>query len=188
MTLMDQVCEAPIRHGVMGRAEAQAAAVGLFRELDLPNPETIGSRYPHQVSGGQLQRVMAAMAMIGKPEIIVFDEPTTALDVTTQVECLAAFRRLVRDPRRRRALHNPRSGCRRPDRRPHHGAAARQDGGIRRRAEHSAGARAGLYAAPGPRKDGRSDVRRETARAPRRCSRSQASPPTMPASRTSSTT
>ena len=97
MTLMDQVCEAPIRHGVLGRAEAQAAAVQLFRELDLPNPETIGSRYPHQVSGGQLQRVMAAMAMIGKPEIIVFDEPTTALDVTTQVECLAAFRRLIRE-------------------------------------------------------------------------------------------
>ena len=97
MTLMDQVCEAPIRHGVMGRAEAQAAAVALFRQLDLPNAETIGSRYPHQVSGGQLQRVMAAMAMIGKPELIVFDEPTTALDVTTQVECLAAFRRLVRE-------------------------------------------------------------------------------------------
>jgi len=96
MTLMDQVCEAPVRHGVMGRAEAKAAAVQLFRELDLPNPETIGLRYPHQVSGGQLQRVMAAMAMIGRPEIIVFDEPTTALDVTTQVECLAAFRRLVR--------------------------------------------------------------------------------------------
>ena len=97
MTLMDQVCEAPVRHGVMGRAEAQAAAVQLFRELDLPSPETIGSRYPHQVSGGQLQRVMAAMAMVGRPEIIVFDEPTTALDVTTQVECLASFRRLVRE-------------------------------------------------------------------------------------------
>src|SRR5208283_5211133 len=97
MTLMDQVCEAPIRHGVMSRSEAQAAAVRLFRELDLPNPETIGSRYPHQVSGGQLQRVMAAMAMVGRPEIIVFDEPTTALDVTTQDECLAAFRRLVRE-------------------------------------------------------------------------------------------
>jgi peptide/nickel transport system ATP-binding protein len=97
MTLMDQVCEAPIRHGVLGSAEAHAAAVQLFRELDLPNAETIGSRYPHQVSGGQLQRVMAAMAMIGKPEVIVFDEPTTALDVTTQVECLAAFRRLVRE-------------------------------------------------------------------------------------------
>jgi peptide/nickel transport system ATP-binding protein len=97
MKLIDQVCEAPIRHGVMGPAEAAAAAVQLFRELDLPNPEAIGARYPHQVSGGQLQRVMAAMAMVGKPEVIVFDEPTTALDVTTQVECLAAFRRLVRE-------------------------------------------------------------------------------------------
>ena len=97
MTLMDQVCEAPIRHGVMRRPEAQAAAVQLFRELDLPNPESIGGRYPHQVSGGQLQRVMAAMAMIARPEVIVFDEPTTALDVTTQVECLAAFRRLIRE-------------------------------------------------------------------------------------------
>ncbi len=97
MTLMDQVCEAPIRHGVMRRAEAQAAAVQLFRELDLPNPASIGERYPHQVSGGQLQRVMAAMAMIARPEVIVFDEPTTALDVTTQVECLAAFRRLIRE-------------------------------------------------------------------------------------------
>ena len=97
MTLMDQVCEAPIRHGVMRRAEAQAVAVQLFRELDLPNPESIGGRYPHQVSGGQLQRVMAAMAMIARPEVIVFDEPTTALDVTTQVECLAAFRRLIRE-------------------------------------------------------------------------------------------
>jgi len=96
MTLMDQVCEAPVRHKVMTRADAEAAAVHLFRELDLPNPETIGSRYPHQVSGGQLQRVMAAMAMVGKPEVIVFDEPTTALDVTTQVECLAAFRKLIR--------------------------------------------------------------------------------------------
>ena len=99
MTLMDQVCEAPVRHGVMKRGDAQAAAVELFGDLDLPNPETIGSRYPHQVSGGQLQRVMAAMAMIGRPDIIVFDEPTTALDVTTQVECLAAFRRIVREHR-----------------------------------------------------------------------------------------
>ena len=97
ITLMDQVCEAPVRHAVMSRAQAEAAAIQLFRELDLPNPETIGSRYPHQVSGGQLQRVMAAMAMVGRPEVIVFDEPTTALDVTTQVECLAAFRKLIRE-------------------------------------------------------------------------------------------
>ncbi len=96
-TLMEQVCETSIRHGVMSAAEARAAAVTLFRELDLPSPETIGARYPHQVSGGQLQRVMAAMAMVAKPDILIFDEPTTALDVTTQVECLAAFRKLIRE-------------------------------------------------------------------------------------------
>ena len=95
-TLMEQVCEASVRHGVLSRAEARAEAISLFKQLDLPSPETIGSRYPHQVSGGQLQRVMAAMAMVAKPDILIFDEPTTALDVTTQVECLAAFRKLIR--------------------------------------------------------------------------------------------
>ncbi len=96
-TLMEQVCEAAVRHGVMKHSEARSAAIELFRELDLPSPDTIGGRYPHQVSGGQLQRVMAAMAMVAKPDILIFDEPTTALDVTTQVECLAAFRKLIRE-------------------------------------------------------------------------------------------
>lgn len=95
-TLMQQVCEAAIRHGVLSPAEARAEAISLFKQLDLPSPETIGARYPHQVSGGQLQRAMAAMAMVAKPDILIFDEPTTALDVTTQVECLAAFRKLIR--------------------------------------------------------------------------------------------
>jgi peptide/nickel transport system ATP-binding protein len=97
MTLMDQVCEAAIRHGVLKPAEARAEAISLFKQLDLPEPMTIGNRYPHQVSGGQLQRAMAAMAMVARPDIVVFDEPTTALDVTTQVECLAAFRKLIRE-------------------------------------------------------------------------------------------
>jgi peptide/nickel transport system ATP-binding protein len=97
INLMDQVCEVPIRHGVLSPRDAHKEALSLFRQLDLPNPETIGSRYPHQVSGGQLQRIMAAMAMAAKPDILVFDEPTTALDVTTQVECLAAFRKLIRE-------------------------------------------------------------------------------------------
>jgi len=97
MTILSQVCETPIRHGAMTRAEARERAIGLFRELDLPNPETFGERYPHEVSGGQLQRAMAAMAVATRPDIVVFDEPTTALDVTTQVEVLAAFRRLIRE-------------------------------------------------------------------------------------------
>jgi len=97
MTLMEQVCEAPVTHGVMPRAEAQAYAVRLFRTLQLPNPETFGDRYPHQVSGGQLQRAMAAMAMSCRPDVIVLDEPTTALDVTTQIEVLALLRDLIRE-------------------------------------------------------------------------------------------
>ncbi|MFC2253429.1 ABC transporter ATP-binding protein [Labrys portucalensis] len=97
MTLMDQVCEAPVVHGVMTRPEAEAYARKLFRILQLPNPDTIGDRYPHQVSGGQLQRAMAAMAMSCRPDVIVLDEPTTALDVTTQIEVLALLRDLIRE-------------------------------------------------------------------------------------------
>jgi peptide/nickel transport system ATP-binding protein len=97
MTLMEQVCEIPVKHGLMSAAEARKVAVTLFRELELPTPDTIGNRYPHQVSGGQLQRAMAAMAMAARPDILVFDEPTTALDVTTQVEVLASFRKLIRE-------------------------------------------------------------------------------------------
>src|SRR6201992_2298298 len=81
----------------MSLADAKKEAVKLFRELELPNPDTFGERYPHQVSGGQLQRAMAAMAMVAKPDLLVFDEPTTALDVTTQVEVLASFRKLIRE-------------------------------------------------------------------------------------------
>ena len=97
MTIMEQVCEVAVRQGLMSPADARATAVSLFKELDLPNPETFGDRYPHQVSGGQLQRAMAAMAMAAKPDLLVFDEPTTALDVTTQVEVLAAFKKLIRE-------------------------------------------------------------------------------------------
>jgi peptide/nickel transport system ATP-binding protein len=93
--LMDQTIETEMREGKRGRTEAEKDAVELYRRLRLPNPEEIGFRYPHQVSGGQLQRAMTAMAMTCRPDLIIFDEPTTALDVTTQVEVLAAIRDIV---------------------------------------------------------------------------------------------
>ena len=95
--LMEQVIEATLHHQLMSREEAEARAVTLFDRLGLPKPETIGNRYPHQVSGGQLQRVMTAMALCPKPDLVVFDEPTTALDVTTQIEVLAAIKEAIVD-------------------------------------------------------------------------------------------
>ncbi|KNG93667.1 ABC transporter ATP-binding protein [Pseudaestuariivita atlantica] len=93
--LIDQHTEAPVQHGVKSRAESEKDAIELYRKLRLPNPEEIGFRYPHQVSGGQLQRAMTAMAMSCRPDLIIFDEPTTALDVTTQIEVLASIRDIV---------------------------------------------------------------------------------------------
>ncbi|HEX9791766.1 MAG TPA: ABC transporter ATP-binding protein [Kiloniellales bacterium] len=95
-TLIEQYLEVPLQHGLMAQEEARQKAIDLFRRLRLPEPESIGLRYPHQVSGGQLQRAMTAMAMSCGPDLIVFDEPTTALDVTTQIEVLAAIKDLVR--------------------------------------------------------------------------------------------
>ncbi|MER9470685.1 ABC transporter ATP-binding protein [Mesorhizobium sp. M0482] len=95
--LMDQVVEAALLHGMATRTEAEQRAIALFKKLGLPDPENIGKRFPHQISGGQLQRVMTAMALCSEPDLIIFDEPTTALDVTTQIDVLAAIRDAIRD-------------------------------------------------------------------------------------------
>ncbi|MFC0218976.1 peptide/nickel transport system ATP-binding protein [Pseudochelatococcus lubricantis] len=98
-TILTQVIEIAQIHKLGSRDEARRKAIELFRALALPNPETIGDRYPHQVSGGQLQRLAAAMALIGEPKVVIFDEPTTALDVTTQIEVLRAFKKVMQGKR-----------------------------------------------------------------------------------------
>lgn len=95
--LGDQVIEASVKHGLMSKQEAKKRALYLFQVLGLPHPESFGERFPHQVSGGQLQRAMTAMALCSNPELIVFDEPTTALDVTTQIDVLAAIKHAIEE-------------------------------------------------------------------------------------------
>ena len=95
--LIDQFSEIPVVHGVKSRREAEKDAKDLYSRVLLPDPDGIGYRYPHQVSGGQLQRAMTAMALSCRPDLIIFDEPTTALDVTTQIEVLTTIRDIVRE-------------------------------------------------------------------------------------------
>lgn len=95
--IMEQVIEAAVLQNKFSKSDAEARAVDLFRKLDLPDPENIGDRFPHQVSGGQLQRCMTALALCPEPDLVVFDEPTTALDVTTQIDVLKAIKEAIRD-------------------------------------------------------------------------------------------
>lgn len=93
-----QVVEAILLHSDLSREEAEGRAIDLFREVKLPNPEEMMDRYPHQLSGGQIQRVMIAMALSGDPAVLIADEPTTALDVTIQAATLELMRE-IRDRR-----------------------------------------------------------------------------------------
>ena len=95
--IMEQVIEATLEHNRASKSEAEARARALFATLGLPDPDTFGNRYPHQVSGGQLQRAMTALALCPLPDLVIFDEPTTALDVTTQIDVLAAIKDAIHE-------------------------------------------------------------------------------------------
>lgn len=89
-------------HQFLSQEDAQKRAIALFQEVKLPNPESMIHRYPHQLSGGQIQRVMIAMALAGNPLVLIADEPTMALDVTIQATILDLVRELC--DRRRMAI------------------------------------------------------------------------------------
>ena len=94
MPVGSQIAEVLEAHGEMDARERRARVVEIMDEVHLPEPERLQAAYPHQLSGGQRQRVMIAMALVLRPALLIADEPTTALDVTTQRQILALVREL----------------------------------------------------------------------------------------------
>ncbi|MDX8492145.1 ABC transporter ATP-binding protein [Mesorhizobium sp. VK22B] len=97
LTIGDQLVETIRRHLPLSSAQAARRAVDLLAEVGIPSPELRVQQYPHQFSGGMRQRVVIALALAGKPDLVIADEPTTALDVSIQAQITALVKRICRD-------------------------------------------------------------------------------------------
>ena len=129
MTCGDQIDEVLNTHTNLDAAQRRAKIIAILERVKLPEPERIYASFPHQLSGGQRQRIMIAMALVLDPVLLIADEPTTALDVTTQAEILKLIAELQDDRGHRRAVHHPRFRRRRRDRPSRRRAALGRAGG-----------------------------------------------------------
>ena len=96
-TVEKQLCEPLMNHQGMSKKEAKAKAIELLADVKIPNPDVVAKQYPHQLSGGMRQRVMIAMALACEPDVLIADEPTTALDVTIQAQILELMQKLQKE-------------------------------------------------------------------------------------------
>jgi oligopeptide/dipeptide ABC transporter ATP-binding protein len=96
-TISNQICEAILLHHQVRPAEAEKLALDMLRQTGLPNPEARLKQYPHEMSGGMRQRAVIAMALVCRPQLLIADEPTTALDVTIQAQILQLIKQLQKE-------------------------------------------------------------------------------------------
>jgi oligopeptide/dipeptide ABC transporter ATP-binding protein len=99
LSIGDQISEVFIRHRDMNKAEAIRASIAMIKNMGIADPQLVVRKFPHELSGGMRQRVMIAIALACKPELLIADEPTTALDVTVKVQILELMKNLIRDYR-----------------------------------------------------------------------------------------